>query len=192
DEFRPVQGAHIGVLVERAGIDGLLARRDLRGRNLALAFKRWQRELVVRGNCHPDCSVHVGLADVGALLQNAIEAVERAPRLLGSRGRPLYGELVPARAYVDAKLLLEPGEILVELAIQGTGKPVVVESQNDVRHVRRARWCKRRRVLQFGRAQASLLSGLPSGRLGMQAVEACFRDSHIDNVTDSAGLFINY
>src|SRR5690606_23955058 len=136
--------------------------------------------------------VHVGLANVGALLQDAIEAVERAPRLLGSRGRPLNGELVPARAYVDAKLLLEPGEILVELAIQGTGKPVVVEGQNDVRHVRRARWCKRRRVLQFGRAHASLLSGLPSGRLGMQAVEACFRDSHIDNVTDSAGLFINY
>ena len=62
--------------------------------------------------------------------------VERAARLLGGHRTALDRQLVAARADVDAELLLEPGEIFVELSVERAGQPVVVEGENDVRHVR--------------------------------------------------------
>ena len=158
-QLGPLQRAHIGVLVERAGIDRRLARRDLRGRHLALALQRRQRQLVVGGDRHPDRAVDVRLGDVGALLQDAVEIVESPPRLLGRRGRTLDRQLVAARAYVDAELLLQPRQILVELPVKRARQPVVVEGEHDVRHVGSPGCRIGRRLLQFGSAQPSLLIG---------------------------------
>ena len=86
--------------------------------------------------------------------------VERPARLLGGNGIALDGELVAARADVDAKLLLKAGKVLVELAIKRAGQLVVVEGQSDMRHVRGPGGQR----LQFGSAQTSLLKGVPSMR----------------------------
>ena len=119
--------------------------------------------------------------------------VERAARLLGGRRAALDRQLVAARADVDAELLLEPGEVFVELSVERACQPVVVEGENDVRHVRSPGG----RVLQFSRGgQTSLLNGrhplAMDASSAMQAVATGLRDSHLHNVTDFAGLFINY
>ena len=44
---------------------------------------------------------------------------------------------LPLRADVDAELLLDPREVLVELAVKRAREPVVVEGQYDMRHVGR-------------------------------------------------------
>jgi hypothetical protein len=90
-QLRTLQRPHIGVLIERAGIDRALARRDLGGRHLALALQRWQRQLVVRGNRHAHGAVYVGLGQFAAFLQDGIKMIERAARLLGSGGAALDG-----------------------------------------------------------------------------------------------------
>ena len=157
DHFGPFQRAHIGVLVERTGIDHALARRNLGGGDLTLALHGRQCQLVVAGDRHAHGAVNVRLADIDALLQDAIERIQRAARLLGGRGRAFDGELVAARADVDAELLLETGQVLVELAVKGAGKLVVVEGQYDVRHVGGPGCLVLGRILQLSSAQPSLL-----------------------------------
>src|SRR5262249_16249818 len=119
--FGALQRSHVGVLVERAGVDRLLARRYLRGRYLALALHGRQRQLVVGGNGHADRAIDVRLADIGAFLEDAVKRVQRAARLLRSRRRALNRQLVAARADVDAEFLLKPSQILVELTVKGAG-----------------------------------------------------------------------
>ena len=76
DQFGALQRPHIGVLRRRAGEDRLLARRNLGRRNFALALQRRQRQLIIGGDRHADGTVDVGLIDVDALLQDAVEAIQ--------------------------------------------------------------------------------------------------------------------
>src|SRR5690606_29931501 len=103
---------------------------------------------------HADRAVDLGLRQLVALLEQVVEMVERAARLLGGRRVALDRELVALGPDVDAELLLDARQILVELAVQRACLLVVVEGQDDMRHVR----CPGRGGLQvrFG-AQASLL-----------------------------------
>ena len=78
-----------------------------------------------------------------------------------------------------------PGEIFVELAIEGAGQLVVVEGQNDVRLVRSPSL----RLFQFRRgAQTRVLivSNTFLGSLRRQAVGVGMRHPYPDNVADSA------
>ena len=129
--------------------------------------------------------------DLGAALQDAVEVVECPPGLLGRRGIALDRQLVAARADVDAELLLEPGKVLVELAVERAGELVVVEGQDDVRHIGRPGGD----VLQFrGGAQPVSpcpdrpLSPQPARRRGLRAATRRFDP---DNVTDLADGLIN-
>src|SRR5690606_23155728 len=85
--------------------------------------------------------------------------------------------------------LLEARQVLVELAVERARVLVVVEGQDDVRHVGRPGG----RCFQIGRgAQISaLLKEASSDGFGEEAVVTRTRDSHLDNVADSSGVFIN-
>jgi hypothetical protein len=82
-QFGALQRAHIGVLVERAGIDGALAGGYLRGGHLALSLQCRKRQLIVGGERHAHRAIDIRLADIRALLQDAVEVIERAAGLFG-------------------------------------------------------------------------------------------------------------
>src|SRR5690606_10332294 len=87
-----------------------------------------------------------------------VEIIERTACMFRRRRLALDAELVALGADFDAELLFQPCEVLVELPVEGTREFVVVEGQDDVRHVR----CPGGQCFQVGGgAQITSLLGRP-------------------------------
>ena len=71
------------------------------------------------------------------LFEKFIEIVQRATRLIGSYRITLDRQLIALGADIDPELLLDPRKVFIKLSVQRTGMFVVIEIQNDMRHVRR-------------------------------------------------------
>ena len=137
DEFGTIERANIGVLVGRSREYRLLARRYLRGGEFRWRSDGRQRKLVVGRDRHAERPFDVGrhgLLAAGG--EPVIEIVERAARLFRGDGFAADGHLVSLRTDVDAKTLLDQGQVLVELAVERAGVIVVVEAQDDVCQIR--------------------------------------------------------
>lgn len=143
DELGAFQRPDIGVLRRRAGDDRLLACRNLRHRQLGLAFHCGKAELVVGGDRHADCALDVGSFHAAAFLKFFIEIVERAPRLIGGHDIACDDDGIAACPRIDVQPLLEQLEVLVELTEELAGEPVVLERQDEVIGVARRAWVAR-------------------------------------------------
>ncbi len=71
-----------------------------------------------------------------ALLQRFIKMIERTPRLLGCGRLAPDRELISLGADIHAKLLLDAGQVLIELTVKRNGKTVIIEGEHDVGHIR--------------------------------------------------------
>src|SRR5690606_6704314 len=76
---------------------------------------------------HAQRAVDVGGIDIVAVLEAAIERIERAARLLGLFARPADGHVVAARRNADIEALLDLSEMAVVAAEQLRQERVVVE-----------------------------------------------------------------
>ena len=148
------QRADIGVLRGGARAHRALAQVDL----LEARARRRRVEVEQRAlrDGQADRAVDVAGGEVVAALELLVEAFEHAARLLAGVARALDGDVIAARVGDDAEPPLDQREILVVLAEQRRGEPVVVEGEHDL---------GRRRCL--GAAGSSPWSG-PSVRNGVR------------------------
>jgi hypothetical protein len=196
DKLGALHGAHIGVLGRGPGDDGLLPRRDLRQRHLALALKRRQHELVVGGKRHADRALDVGTLHAGALEQPVIEIIQRPAGLIGGDFITPQVDRVATGPRVNLQLLLKKRQVLVKLAKKLAGKTVVFKGEREVGRVRGAR-CGRRsfcpgQVLSCQTIWLHNCTWRSFRKFRVKTGGAGLRDSHPDNVTDFPQLCINY
>ncbi len=70
-----------------------------------------------------------------AFLQIFIKLIQRAPGLFSGRCVSTNGKLVPLRTHINAKLLLDTCQILIELTVKRTGETVIIKGEDDMGHV---------------------------------------------------------